>query len=165
MRGKIWNEMVNIKYGEIYLSKYLGFQRTLKKTFNIITLILSISGILGWKFFEDYAWIAFVLIAIMQLFNLIENEIVRSDKEVAEISKLKMQYTKYFHKQEMLWTEYHFDRITEKKATDKYFKLRKDYWVSIEKLDSKLNIKRYKRMMRKTEKETNHYLNKYHNYE
>lgn len=157
--------MVNIKYGEIYLSKYSGLQRTLKKSFNILTLVLSISGILGWKFFENYVWIAFVLIAIMQLFNLIENEIVRSDKEVAKISKLKMQYTKYFHKLEMLWTEYHFERITEKKATDQYFKLRKKFWVNIEKLDSKLNIKRYEKIMRKTEKETKHYIKKYHNYE
>lgn len=88
MTNKIWYELVNMKYGEIYLSKYLGFQRTLKKTFNIMTLLLSVSGIIGWKYFEDYAWIAFALIAVMQVFILIENEIIRSDKEIEEISSL-----------------------------------------------------------------------------
>ena len=157
--------MVNMKYGEIYLSKYLGLQRTLKKTFNILTLILSVSGVLGWKFFEDYAWIAFVLIAIMQLFTLVENQIIRSDKEIEEIASLKMSYTKYFNKLEMLWTEHHFGRIKNEKASDKYFKLRKNDWEKIEEIDSRLDIKRYKRLMNKTEEETNHYINKYHNYE
>jgi hypothetical protein len=67
MTNKIWYEMVNIKYGEIYLSKYLGVQRTLKKSFQILTLFVSLSGILSWKYFEEYVWIVFVLIA--PLFN------------------------------------------------------------------------------------------------
>jgi len=72
MANKIWYEMVNMKYGEIYLSKYLGVQRTLKKSFQILTLIVSLRGILGWKYFENYVWVAFILIAIVQLLLLIE---------------------------------------------------------------------------------------------
>lgn len=162
MINKIWYELVNIKYGEIYLSKYLSFQRTLKKIFNIMTLVLSVSGIIGWKYFEDYAWIAFAIIAVMQLFTLIENEIIRSDKEIEEISSLRMEYVKYLNKLEELWTKCQYDEIKDKTASKKYFKLRKIYWEKIEQIDSKLNIKRYKRMMQRTEKETNHYLNKYH---
>jgi hypothetical protein len=29
MTNKIWYKMINMKYGEIYLTKYLGFQRNL----------------------------------------------------------------------------------------------------------------------------------------
>mgnify|MGYP006924544350 CR=1 FL=1 len=154
--------MTNIKYGEIYLTKYLGFQRTLKKGFQILTLLVSLSGVLGWKYFEDYVWIAFILIAVVQLLLLIENQIIRSDKEIEEISNLRMMYTRYFNKLEILWTKHHYDQIKDKKAMEQYFELRQTDWENIEELDCKLNIKRYKRMRNHTEIETNHYLNKYH---
>jgi len=154
--------MTNIKYGEIYLTKYLGLQRTLKKSFQIMTLIVSLTGILGWKYFEDYVWIAFILIAIVQLLLLIENQIIRSDKEIEEISNLRMMYTRYFNKLEILWTNHQYEQIKEKKAMKEYFELRQSDWENIEELDCKLNIKRYKKMRNHTEIETNHYLNKYH---
>lgn len=162
MTDKIWYEMLDMKYGEIYLSKYLGFQRTLKKSFNIMTLVLSISGIFGWKYFENYAWVAFILISIMQLFTLIENEIIRSDKEIEEISNLRMCYTKYFNKLEKLWTNYYSDRITVDNAIDEYFNLRQTDWEKIEEIDCKLNIKRYKKIRKHTEQETNNYITKHH---
>lgn len=162
MTNKIWYEMTNIKFGEIYLTKYLGFQRSLKKGFQIMTLIVSLSGILGWKYFEDYVWIAFILIAIVQLLLLIENQIIRSDKEIEEISNLRMMYTRYFNKLEILWTKYQYDQIKDKKALKQYFELRQFDWENIEELDCKLNIKRYKKMQNHTEIETNNYLNKYH---
>ncbi len=162
MTNKIWYEISNIKYGEIYLSKYLGLQRTLKKSFQIVTLVVSLSGILGWKYFENYVWIAFILIAMVQLLLLIENQIIRSDKEIEEISNLRMMYTRYFNKLEVLWTKYQYDQINEKKALKKYFELRQNDWEKIEELDCKLNIKQYRILRKNTEKETNHYLNKYH---
>lgn len=162
MTNKIWYEMIDIKYGEIYLTKYLALQRTLKKLFQILTLFVSLSGILGWKYFEDYVWIAFILIAIVQLLLLIENQIIRSNKEIEGISNLRMMYTRYFNKLEQLWTKYQYDQIKDKKAMGKYFELRQSDWENIEELDCKLNIKRYKKMQNNTEIETNNYLNKYH---
>ena len=162
MTNKIWYEMINIKYGEIYLTRYLGLQRTLKKVFQIMALLVSLSVILGWKYFEDYVWMAFILIAIVQLLLLIENQIIRSDKEIEQISNLRMMYTRYFNKLELLWTKYHSNQLKENKAIDKYFNLRKFDWESIEELDCKLNIKRYNKLMSLTEIETNHYLSKYH---
>ena len=155
--------MVNMKYGEIYLSKYLGLQKNLKKGSKILTLILSLSGILGWKQFENFVWIAFVLIAIMQLFSLIENQLIRSDSEIEEISILRMKYTRYFMKLEQLWTEFQCDRKSEAEAIDQYFDLRASDWEKIEELSCKLNIKRYSKLMNRTESDTNHYLTKYHN--
>lgn len=164
MTDKIWYEMVDIKFKETYVTKYLELQRTLKKTFNILTLLISVSGILSWKFFEKFAWIAFALIAIMQLFTLIENEIIRADKEIEEISNLRMLYTKYFNKIERLWTEFEAERITENESMDRYFNLRETDWESIEALDTKLNIKEYIWLMDKSDINTNHYINKYHNH-
>jgi len=154
--------MVNMKYGEIYLTKYLGLQRNLKKGFQIMTLVVSASGILGWKYFENYAWIAFLLIIAMQLLLLVENQLIRSDKEMEEISKLRMLYTKYFVKLEKLWFDFYSERITENKSMDKYFEYRDTEWLEIEELDCKLDIKRYKRLMKQTEDETKNYINRYH---
>ena len=127
-----------------------------------MTLVVSASGILGWKYFENYAWIAFILIIAMQLLLLVENQIIRSDKEMEEISNLRMLYTKYFNQLEKLWTDFYYERITENDSIDKYFGLRGIEWVRIEELDCKLDIKRYKRLMNKADEETNNYINRYH---
>jgi hypothetical protein len=162
MTNKIWYKMIDIKFGEIYLSKYLSRQRSFKKCFQVITLIVSFSGILSWSYFEKYVWVAFVLIAVMQLILLVENQIIRSDKEIEEISNLRMMYTRYFNKLEPLWNKTQYKQIGDNKAMEKYFTFQKKEWLKIEELDCKLDIKRHKKMENKTEIETNNYLNKYH---
>lgn len=162
MNDKIWYEMVDMKYGETYLTLYLGFQRTLKKIFNILTFILSVSGILGWKYFENYAWIAFILIAIMQLFTLIENEIIRSDKEIEDIASLRMMYTSYFNKLERLWADFKYKKINEENSLEKFFQFKETDWEKIEELDCKLNIKEYNWLMDKADVKTNNYIDKFY---
>lgn len=146
--------MVDIKCGETYLTKYLGLQRTLKKGFQLITLIISVSGILGWKYFEDYVWIAFFLISIMQLVLLIENQLILSDKEIEKLSSLRMMYTRYFNMLEKLWTEFYYGKIEENTAFDKYFEFKESEWEKIEELDCQLNVKKYLKLMKVSEMET-----------
>lgn len=165
MTNKIWYELVDIKYGETYLSKYIGLQHRLKKAFKIMTLLLSVSGILGWKYFEDYAWIAFGLIAVMQLLTLVENQLIRSDKEVEEISELRMKYIKYFNKLEKLWLQNRRGKKSENETFEQFYKFRKSDWEPIEELDCKLDIKRFSRLLDKADNDTNDYINKYHNNE
>ena len=162
MGNKIWYELANIKYGEIYLTKYLSLQKLFKKIFKIITLILSLSGVLGWKIFKPYVWIILIIIAVMQLLSLIQNELIRSDVEIGEISQLRMKYTRYLNKIERLWSELQSGQINEQIALNNFYKLRESDWESIEELDCKLDIKQWKRMKDKTEIEANNYLNQYH---
>lgn len=157
--------MVDMKYGETYLSEYIGVQHRLKKTFKIMTLILSVSGIFGWKYFENLAWVAFILIAMMQLLTLVENQLIRSDKEVEDISALRMKYTKYFNKLEKLWTEYQNGIKSDKECFQLFYEFRKTDWESIEELDTKLDIKKFKWLMNKADIETKDYIDKYHNNE
>jgi len=161
MTNKLWYKLVDLKYGECYLTKYIALQRNLKRTFKIITLILSLSGILGWKYFENYIWIALILISIIQVFTLIENQIIRSDKEIEEISALRMMYTKYFNKLEKLWTKHQNDKVNNDEAINQFYELQENDWEKIEELDCKLNIKKYKRILNKTDFDTNSYINKY----
>jgi len=164
MRNQLWYELVNIKYGEVYLTKYLGLQRLLKRCFKITTLLLSLSGILGWKFFEDIVWIALLLIAIIQLFTLIENQLIRSDNEIEQISGLKIMYIKYLNKLEKLWSSYSSNQISTEESTSVFFNLKDEHWTKIEEQDNKLNIKKWPFLMRKTENETKKYI-KYYYYE
>ena len=85
MRDRVWYEMVETKYGEIYLSLYLDLQKDLKRYIKIATLVFSGSGVFGWAFWEPLAWFACIIIVIIQLIALIENQIVRSEAELEEI--------------------------------------------------------------------------------
>lgn len=162
MTKKIWYELVDMKYGELYLSKYIGVQHRLRKTFKILTLLLSLTGILGWKYFQDYVWVILLIICIIQLLSLVGNQLIRTDKEVEDISALKMLYTKYFNKLEQLWDELQSERKSDNEAIDIFHQLRTTMWEPIVELDCKLDIKQYKWLMNRTEEETQDYLNKNH---
>ncbi|WP_299222580.1 hypothetical protein [uncultured Aquimarina sp.] len=121
MRKKVWYEMIQIKYGEVYLSLYLDLQKDLKRYIKIATLIFSGSGVFGWVFWEPLAWIACIVIAIIQLIGLIENHIVRSDNELEGISVLRSMFLKYLTKLEELWYDCENDTKKENRVKDVFF--------------------------------------------
>ncbi|MFV1449648.1 hypothetical protein VBZ51_10895 [Maribacter sp. HS] len=161
MRNKIWYEMIQIKYGEVYLSLYLDFQKDLKRYIKIATLVFSGSGVFGWAFWEPLAWIACIVIAVIQLIALIENQIVRSEAELEEISVLRSMYLRYLTKLEELWYDCENDTMKEKKIKDVFFTLKNTDFVSIEKLDDKLNIKHWKKLKNKADIRTREYFNNF----
>jgi hypothetical protein len=163
MREKIWYEMTQIKYGDSYLSLYISLQYQIKKYFKISTLIFSGSGILGWKLWQPIAWIALVLIAVVQLLSLIENQLIRNDEEINKISKLRELYVKYFNKLEKLWVDLEQNKIDEKKASDIFFQNRKIDQEKIESLDNKLKIRKLKTIEKRADLETRQYFNLYKN--
>ena len=63
--------MVQVKFGDNYLAHYLSWQHKLKRTFNILILIFSGSGVLGWEIWKPIAWIALVIIGTFQLLSRI----------------------------------------------------------------------------------------------
>lgn len=153
--------MLQIKYGEIYLSLYIDFQKDLKRYIKIATLIFSGSGVFGWAFWEPLAWIACIVIALIQLIGLIENHIVRSDAELDKISVLRSMYLRYLTKLEELWYDCENDTVKEKKIKESYFKLKNTDSVTIEKLDDKLNIKHWKKLKNKADIRTREYFNNF----
>ncbi|MBV7268115.1 hypothetical protein [Winogradskyella luteola] len=161
MRKKVWYEMLQIKFGEIYLSLYLDFQKDLKRYIKIATLIFSGSGVFGWAFWEPLAWVACIIIAVIQLIALIENQIVRSDSELEEISVLRNMYLKYLTKLEELWYECDNNSKKEKRIKKEFFMLKDTDFVAIEKLDDKLNIKHWKKLKKKADIRTREYFNNF----
>jgi hypothetical protein len=84
------------------LAGYVSRQHRLRRGFRILTLLFSGSGLAGWVFWEPIAGIALILISLVQLVALVENQLIRSDKEIEEICTLRSLYTKYFNRLEWL---------------------------------------------------------------
>ena len=157
--------MLDIKFGEIYLSKYTAFHKAMRKGANILTLVLSLTGVFKWKFFENHISLIFIIIAVIQVLLLLKSEVIRSDKDIEEIIALKVLYVQYYLELEKLWYNFNSDKINEEKASAKYFSLEKKYWLSINEIDAKINVKRNLFLIKSTEKESNIYINKYLNHE
>lgn len=153
--------MADAKAGERFLDRYIYFHKSLKKTFTIITLIISFGGILKWKQFESYVSIAFLIIAIMQLVILVQNQFVRNDKEVESLIRLKILYNKYYRQLERIWIEFESSEIDEKRAKNDYYAIQDELQEQIEILDSELHIRGWKFMAKKATLDANNYLNKF----
>lgn len=161
MEEKLWYEFVHIKFGDCYLNHYLSAQQNLRKWVKILTLIFSTGGILGWKIWKDAPVVSCVLVAIVQLFHLIENQIILSEAGIKKIAELRALYLKHCNKLEKLWVDYLQCKFTETEVSDAFFKLR-DEANKIEALDNSLNIKKRAYLIKKADKETRDYLLQYH---
>lgn len=160
LRNKIWYDLIDAKYGEIYLAFYISKQKSLKKGIKITTLIFSGGGALGWTFWQYIPVVACLIISIIQLISLIENDIIRSDKEIEELCDLRNMYVTYFNQLDKLWFEIN-NNYNEEKTSKSFFSLRKNEFLKIEKLDNKLYIRELKSILEKTDLKARDYLTKY----
>lgn len=154
--------MQHMKKGEVYVGLYLSVQRSFRKLYTVVTLILSSAGLaLGWKLGAIYPMIACVLIAVMQILRLMETQVVISEAGIDKLCELREKYTTYFHKLEHLWMESESDRLQDAEITRQFYDLRQHAAV-IESLDSKMQIWQFTRLSRKAESETVKYFQEYH---
>lgn len=161
MGNMIWYEMTHTKYGECYLSYYIHFQKSIKRTFKICTLIFSTSGVLGWKAWDYAPVVACGIIAVMQVVGLIEHQLIKSDKDIEELCTLRNKYVVHFNKLERLWVDFYMDRATEDEVTERFFLLRQSA-EDIESTDDKLHIGRLKKLCSKSDDDVRSYLKQYH---
>ncbi|MEQ8533101.1 MAG: hypothetical protein RIB86_14700, partial [Imperialibacter sp.] len=103
-------------------------------------LVFSVSGVFGWKIWEPFAVIACILIGIIQLVSLIETQIITSDDDLVKISELRLLYLEYLLLLEKLWTEFDAKTVSEPRALEQFFSLRKELKLQIEAKDNELHI-------------------------
>ena len=141
MNKIIWYELADVKKGEIYLSHILLQKGKFRKRFQIWTLIFSGSGVLGWAFWAStpLAGICCALVLIMQLILKLEIFIVRSEKDLDNISELRRLYLSNFNKLVKLYDGYISDKLTKEDASKQYYKI-KDDMLEAEKLDDQLKL-------------------------
>ena len=161
METKIWYEFVHYKHGDDYLVLYMNRLKTVRKTVNISTLIFSTSGIFSWTFWIYLPVVTSCLTAIIQLFRLVENQIIPSDKDIEQVAKLRDMYFDHANKLERLCIDSRNKEITEQQATDRFFELR-EAAKEIKTVNNKINIQEIIKLQDKADIKTNDYIKQYH---
>jgi hypothetical protein len=122
MRTRVWNELAQIKYNEFYCIYLLARQKRILNYFNIITLIFSTAGIMGWSIWNSLPFVVCVIISFIQLLRLLQTHIIPSDKEIEKLDKVSDFYFEYFNKIEALW--YSQARLSEIEIQDRYYEIK-----------------------------------------
>lgn len=163
MRNKLWYEIAQARFGFEYLALFLDVQKWRKKWFKILVLIFSTGGIMGWKIWEyEYATqIACGVIAVVELFQLLENQIILKDEKLEKLSDLRIKYLEYSNHLEKLWLEFETETRDETTTRDIYFKLRNKEYVEIQKMDNELDIPQIEKTKKKAESIASNYLRKH----
>ena len=89
-----------------------------------------------------------------------EGFIIRSEKELEEISRLRILFYTHWNKLEKLCHCY--DDLSDEDCKAKFFLLREEA-KEIEELDDKISVKKRKYLMKKADIATSKYLKEYHN--
>ena len=157
----IWYDLVNAKYGDEYLIVYIQKQRNIRKWFKILTILFSASGIFSaFQSLKIPTIISCIFIGIVQLATLIEGWIIHSEKEIDELCALRLLYYNRTNRLEKLFHSVFNEEISSSEGASKFFKLRNQS-KQIEELDNKVNVRKYKKSMKKADITTNQYFKTY----
>jgi len=161
MYEKIWYEFIHYKSGDYYLVLYIDRIKLTRKIANISTLLLSTTGILSWKIWVYLPAVTSSIIALIQAFRLIENELIPADKEVEKLYKLREMYYEHSILLENLFIDFRSDEISEKEAKCSFFELR-EKTKEIKSFNNRTNIQISKILQNKADKKTTDYIYQYH---
>jgi hypothetical protein len=161
MRKKVWNDLAQIRHSFEYLALFLDIQKRRKKWFNILTIIFSAGGIMGWSIWEYAPAVACVIIAFVHLVKLLENQIILNDDKFEKFSELRTKHLEYLNDLEKLWFEFEDHSKEEAQLRDTYFQLRKEQYTKIQKMDDALNIPHIGKLIRRSDILAEDYLNKH----
>lgn len=162
MRNRIWYDLIETYKRVIYLTYFIKRQKSCAKIFKILTLIFSVSGLLGSKYWDIAPIIALVIISIFQVLTLIIKEIVPSEKDIETLIEIKDKYFNLFTKQENLFNRYHNENITEDEAIEEVNIFNSEL-ADILKTENKVSIKIIEKLLKDAEEETHKYRIKFNN--
>lgn len=124
MRDRIWNELAQAKHNVEFSALYCDEQRKFIKWFNIVILIFSTGGVMGWKVWDDIPLIACLVISTVSLLRLLQPQLIMSDKQLIILDQIHIFYCNYYNQLEKLWYEYEDKRINDSDATTEFFKIK-----------------------------------------
>lgn len=159
VRNLIWSAFVQAKYGDEYLILYINRQRLIYKSFKIITIVLSASGI--WTAVNEWkipTIISCTVIGLMQIVTSIEGYLINTEKEIDKLCELRNMYHIHTNEFEELWLK--VDDLEENELKKCFFELRQKS-QKIEALDNKSHIKKWKGLMKEADISTINYLKIY----
>jgi len=123
MKTRIWNELSQIKYNENYCVLLLAYKKRWLNNFNIVALIFSGAGVMGWGIWKEFPLVACIIIGTVQLLKLIQPHIIPSEKKIEQLMKVTDFYFDYYNSLEQLWHKH--PRLSEVELEQEYYLLKK----------------------------------------
>jgi hypothetical protein len=160
MRTRIWNEITKTKHDIEYLSAYTLFQDKISRRINVLILLFSSSGILGWSVFESplFTGIVCSITAGISLIKLISPYFILSEKEVKKLDKYYALMIQHFDKIEKFWYDNEDGAIPQNKLTTEFYQLTEKV-NEINDRYGDLDIRHINRLSKKAKKNSDEYFN------
>jgi hypothetical protein len=158
MEQIIWNELYRLKYHERYLSLYLDVIKDRRKWFQIVMLLFSTGGVMGWALWEYAPIIGAGVASIVQIVSLFHDRIVMSDADMGRVMDLRMLHISVFNRMERLWVE-----MKEGKAgsfSGRFYDLRNEM-ADIHQLDNRIDLPTKRRIIAQASIQAKQYLEDY----
>lgn len=165
IRDKIWYELLDVKKGEIYCSWYVKHNYRWRKSFKIINLTFSGSGILSWAIFKstELTIVALIITSIVSVLQLLEGQIYHSDAELSALHDLVKCRTRFLSQLDRLWLDVCSDNYDEETIKKDYFDIKDKYDCESGDLDKKVRIRIFKSKELQSDNETINYFSRYIN--
>lgn len=103
MRDRIWRELTQAKFNSEFATLYAERQRRNLRYFNILILVFSTGGIMGWSIWKELPLLSCGLISIISLLRLTQPHIIMTDKQISNLDNISRFYFNYYNKLERLW--------------------------------------------------------------
>lgn len=124
LRNRIWTELTQSKHNIEYASIYSDVQRARIRLFNMLVLVFSTGGVMGWKLWDNLPVLACVIVALISLARLIQPQVIMDNKLLKNLDDIHRFYVDYFNQLEKLWFEFEYGRISENDIQDQFYKLK-----------------------------------------
>ena len=157
MRNRIWYELAQSKHNLFYCNFLLAYRRRLLNIFNIIILVFSGAGVMGWQFWNNFPFIACMIVSIISLIKLIGPHIIPSEKEIDKLDKVTDFYFNYYNQIENLWFEIQNNKINEEQYQKSFYKIKLTE-KNVNKLVNEIIKHSNKKLTLRAKEETDNYL-------
>lgn len=151
----VWDEFVQAKSWEQYISDYTGHKMDIRKWLGITIGLLAIAGSAAWGVWKllTYTWVTPVILLIVgasQLLTSLSTHVIVDSETLKFLAKLRGMYIEYSNKLECLVLKILNKDISQEEIEEQYFSLRETVYP-IEELKDSLNIHQLKRLSKKVE--------------
>lgn len=157
LEDRIWYELFNAKFKEIYFGKVLGKKMEWYKWINICITIFSFSGVLSFNDCPIYTLITLIVTTIFLILNLLFQNIVPNERQINKMEEVVSFYFKYVNQIESLWFSYKRNLMSEDQLQKEFYIL-KATEQEIERIQSSIISKNIKSIEKKANNEANKYI-------
>ena len=157
MRERLWCELGQVKHNHFYCVFLIAKQRRLLNYFNMIILVFSSAGIMGWGFWKEIPFVACIIVAVISLLKLLAPHIIPSDKQIDKLDQVTDFYFDYFNKLEQIWLDHYNYRFTDEEIQTRFYAL-KDTEREISKVVNEIIKSTNNKIYKRADAETRNYL-------